>query len=173
MGRRAGRVPRRTPSPSSARSPVMPATPANAGPRRPPFPQRPNRPTAACATRSQLWSKADTSKKRSCRAGRAFACLWTGTPFRQTGTIFRPRGTAFRTQTRQNRKQVPRHRKQVPASRNHIPQNQSLNQEGIKIFPPCPPGGTGTSKFLPGCLPISGKVTATIAAGSSPPPRSA
>jgi hypothetical protein len=76
-----------------------------------------------------------------------------------------------------NRNHMPPQGNGVPdaeaASRNHIPQNQSLNQSGIKSLPPCPPRGTGTSKFLPGCLPISGKFTATIAAGSSPPPRSA
>ena len=151
----------------------MPATPANAGPRRRQSPRRPNRPTAACATRSRLWSTAATSKKRSCRAVPVFACLWRGIPFRQTGTIFRPRGTTFRTPTRQNRKQVPPHRNLFPQTRNHIPQNQSLNQSGIKSLPPSPPGGAGTSTFLPGCLPVSGKPTATIAARSSPPPRSA
>jgi hypothetical protein len=137
----------------------MPVTPANAGPRRRPSPRRPNRPTAASAT-------ADTSKKPSCRAVPVFACLWRG-------TASRPRGTVFRTQMRHNRKQVPPHRNHIPPTRNHIPQNQSLNQSGIKSLPPCPPRGTGRSKFLPGCLPVSGKPTATIAAGSSPPPRNA
>lgn len=161
------------PSPCCAHWQAMPATLANAGRRRPPFPQRPNRPTAASATRSPPWSKADTLKGRSCRAATAFVCLWRGTTFRQTGTLCRPRGTTFRTQMRQNRKQVPRHRNHIPKTRNHIPQNQSLNQSRIKNLPPSPRRGAGTSKFHRGCLPISGKFTANIADGNSARRRSA